>query len=142
MTELLKDHGTTIGVLKQKLLKAQERMKHYADKGRTDRTLEVGDYVYLKLQPYRQLNVTRRANQKLASKFYGPFRVLQKVGTVAYRLELPMGSSIHPVFHVSQLKKRVGSNIPIQATIPLLDSPSNTDKQPEAILDRRSVKKV
>ena len=99
-------------LLKENLLQAQNRMKQIADKERTDRNFEVGDWVYLKLQPYRQTSVALRKNMKLSTKYYGPYQIEQKVGSVAYKLKLPDGCSVHPVFHVSLLKKSInGSQI-------------------------------
>jgi hypothetical protein len=94
-------------VVKDHLHRAQQRMKHYADKNRSERVFAIGDLVYLKLQPYIQSSVAPRANQKLIFRFYGPFKILEKVGPVAYRLQLPPQCWIHPVVHVSQLKLHV-----------------------------------
>lgn len=88
-------------LIQQHLTRAQKRMKHQADKSRSERVFSVGDWVYLKLQPYIQASLAPRANQKLAYKFFGPFQVVSRVGDVAYKLKLPDESAIHPIFHVS-----------------------------------------
>ena len=82
-----------------------------------------------------QSSLADRANQKLAFKFFGPFRIIERIGSVAYRLELPASSSIHPVFHVSQLKKAVGGQHVVEKNLP----PSIRWSIPERILQRRSV---
>lgn len=86
------------------LQRAQDRMQRQANKHRSERTFAVGDSVFLKLQPYVQSIVARRASHKLAFHFFGPYRILEKLGPVAYRLELPAEAAVHLVFHVSQLK--------------------------------------
>jgi len=118
---------------------AQHRMTTIANRRRSDRSFEVTDYVYLKLQPYRQQSTAARVSHKLAAKYYGPYQVLAKVGTVAYKLNLPPSLMIHPVFHVSQLKKHVGNQI-VQSTLPA--SQPTPDLHPRAILDRRLVRKT
>ena len=80
---------------------AQERMKFFTDSRRTERSLQVGDMVYLKLQPYRQTSLAMRKCLKLSAKYYGPFEVISRVGGVAYKLALPSSSKLHPVFHIS-----------------------------------------
>ena len=106
--------------LKENLHHAQERMKHFADKSRPERQLQVGDMVYLKMQPYRQTAFGIRGLLKLRSKYYGPFRVQRKIGSVAYHLQLPENATIHPVFHVSQLKKHLGSHVVPIPGLPLV----------------------
>ncbi|KAL5818355.1 hypothetical protein ACOSQ4_022197 [Xanthoceras sorbifolium] len=71
---------------------ASNRMKVLVDKHHRDVTFDEDDYVYLCLQPYRQVTVTNRSSQKLAPRFFGPFKILARVGPVAYRLELPPDS--------------------------------------------------
>lgn len=125
--------------LKANLHTAQERMKYFADRKRSERQFQVGDMVYLKMQPYRQTAFGLRGSLKLRSKFYGPFRVLQRIGPVAYRLQLPEQTAIHPVFHVSQLKKHLGTHaVPIQG-LPLVGENEKIKTEPVAVLNRRIV---
>jgi hypothetical protein len=65
-----------------------------------------GDYVYLKVSPIRGLH-RFEVKGKLSPQFIGPFKILERVGEVAYRLELPNQlADVHDVFHISQLKTR------------------------------------
>lgn len=91
-------------------------MKKYADK-RRDQAFSEGEWVFLKLRPHRQQTVAKRIHQELAPRYFGPFRVLEKMGAVSYKLKLPISSRIHPVFHASQLKKAIG-NYSAEASLP------------------------
>lgn len=79
-------------------------MKANADKKRRGDEFQVGEKVYVKLQPYRHRSLAQRLYEKLAAKFYGPFEVLQCIGMVAYCLQLPDTSKIHPVLHFAAKK--------------------------------------
>ena len=92
--------------------------------------------VFLHLQPCKQSSLKLKGHQKLAPKFYGPYKVLQKIGFVAYELEFPPYSRIHPVFHVSCLKKVIGSNIKAQTVLLELDIEGSIILEPEAILNK------
>lgn len=97
----LQDRQVMDAVIKQHLNRSRQRMKRQADKHRSERVFAVGDMVFLKLQPYVQSSLALRSNQKLSFKYFGPFKIVAKVGQVAYRLDLPAYASMHPVFHVS-----------------------------------------
>lgn len=138
---LLQDRATVLKLLKEHLALSQHRMKLLADKHRTERSFEVGDWVYLKFQPHRQVTVAFKKNAKFAPKYFGPYQVVQKVGQVAYKLDLPPHSKIHPVFHVSLLKKKLGDGVVVQSTLPLTGSDGQLQVEPVAILDRKMVKR-
>lgn len=125
--------------LKENLAHAQNRMKVYADQARTEREFSVGDRVYLKLQPYKQNSLALRKHLKLSSRYYGPYTILQRIGQVAYKLDLPPGSKIHPVFHVSLLKKYVGKAVLTQPNLPQTTDDGVFHLSPSAVLDRREV---
>jgi hypothetical protein len=97
-----------IARLKENLAQAQARMKKYADLKRSERKFNLGDMVYLRLQLFRHNAFGIHQNLKLATKYYGPFKIMELIGPSAYRLQLPPSTDIHLVFHVSQLKNMLG----------------------------------
>lgn len=128
-------------LLHQQLLRAQQRMKSQADKKRSERQFAVGDRVYLKLQPFVQMSVARRSCQKLSFRYFGPYTVLERVGAVAYRLDLPATSQIHPVVHVSLLKAAIKPGTQVSSDLPLNYSDEQSTIQPEAVLRRSLIKR-
>jgi hypothetical protein len=131
----LKERATMVDVIRQHLLRAQQRMKQQADKNRSERVFEVGDQVYLKLQPYIQQSVQVRGNQKLAFRFFGPYKILKRIGEVAYKLELPSTSQVHPVVHVSQLKRHIPPNTKVSSSIVALDPLPDKPIEPLQIIE-------
>ena len=77
-------------------------------------------------------------DNKLAPKYYGSYKVLQKIGSMSYKLELPITSQVHRVFHVSFLKKEIGDNIPIQTIFPKLDEEGKVIFEPKIISETRT----
>ncbi|XP_008239126.1 PREDICTED: uncharacterized protein LOC103337735 [Prunus mume] len=128
-------------LLKSNLLMAQTRMKTQADKHRSEREFQVGDMVYLRLVPYRLQSLAAHSYHKLLPKFYGPYEILEKLGPVAYKLQLPTGCKIHPVFHVSCLKKHLGTHVTPSLTLPRITEDGIVQDEPLAILERKLVKR-
>ena len=105
LDDWLQARNTMMQHIQHNLARAQQRMQHQADKHRQERSFDVGDWVYVKLQPHIQQSIQHRSNQKLSYKYFEPYLILQTVAKVAYKLQLLATSQIHPVLHVSQLKK-------------------------------------
>lgn len=141
LSDWLQEREQMQSLIRDHLLRAQARMKFQADKHRSERSFAVGDWVYLKLQPFVRQSVVTRANRKLAFRFYGPFQILARVGEVAYKLALPATSLIHPVIHVSQLKKALAPSESVQSSLPVFQIDYNKQPVPSQILDRRFVRK-
>ncbi|WVZ49077.1 hypothetical protein U9M48_000458 [Paspalum notatum var. saurae] len=102
---IIEDAERQVRMIRENLRIAQTRRKSYADNRRRDLEFAVGDYVYLKVSPIRGLR-RFKVKGKLAPRYIGPFKIIDRKGEVAYQLELPDRlSGVHNVFHISQLKK-------------------------------------
>lgn len=89
----------------------------HVDKKRSERHFAVGDSVYLKLIPYQLSSLAPHSYHKLQPRYNGPYEVIEKIGAIAYKLKLHVESKIHPVFHVSNLKRQLGSNNVLHSTL-------------------------
>ena len=117
------------------MLTAQSRQKSYADIRRRDLEFEVGDMVFLKVAPMKGvLRFGKRG--KLNPRFIGPFKILERIGNVAYRLALPPTlSAVHNVFHVSMLRKYMADPSHVVEYEPLqLKGDLSYEEQPTRIL--------
>ncbi|GJS49281.1 ty3-gypsy retrotransposon protein [Tanacetum coccineum] len=139
--EVLTEQEELLRKLRNNLLAAKHRMEMKANHNRRDVEFKQGDMVFVKLQPYRQVTLAKRLSNKLAKRYYGPFKVLERVGKVAYRLALPSTSKIHPVFHVSLLKPFEGTEPEEVSNLPEDVYEGYPVEQPLSICDSQVVLK-
>lgn len=95
------------------------------------------DWVFLKLQPYLLHSFARWPNEKLSPHYYKPYQILEKIGTITYKLAFPSYAKIHPLFHVSHLKKVIRSQVISQPLPSCLTEDVKLNVQPEEVLTIR-----
>ena len=103
--DIVKDTEDKVRVIQKRLKATSDRHKSYADLKRKDIVYEVDDKVFLKICPWRKIVLFGKKG-KLSRRFIGPYEILERIGSVAYRLALPPKlAKLHDVFHVSMLRK-------------------------------------
>lgn len=105
-------------LIKDNMSFSQMRMRNQANKHRHDCSFDVVTWVWIRLQPYKHISVRGHTSSKLSRRYFGPFQIVKRIGTVDYELALADTARIHPVFHVSKLKLYYGT--PLRVT-PQLD---------------------
>nr|GEX50728.1 putative reverse transcriptase domain-containing protein [Tanacetum cinerariifolium] len=135
--ELVQETTEKISQIKDRLKATRHRQKSYADKRRKPLEFSVGDYVLLKVSPWKGV-VRFGKKEKLAPKFVGPFEIIEKVGPVAYRHRLPEElNGVHDTFHVSNLKKCLAdSTLQVPLDELQVDAKLNFVEQPVEILEK------
>ncbi|CAN6695065.1 unnamed protein product [Malus baccata var. baccata] len=136
--EIVDTTNANILVIKVNLKAAQDRQKNIADKHSKDREFTMGDFVFLKLSPWK--GVARFGKRgKLSPRYVDPYQIIERIGAVTYRLELPPELSlIHNVFHVSMLLKYVSDPSHIIQIEPLeVNRDGSYVEELVAILDRQ-----
>ena len=124
-------------MIKKRMKEAQDRQKSYADRRRRPLEFQVGDKVFLKVAPWKGI-IRFGVKGKLAPRYIGPFEIKERIGPVAYRLELPVYlDKIHNVFHVSLLRKAKIDPSRVLPQVPMKIKGDLTMKtKPVKILDR------
>jgi hypothetical protein len=137
--QIIEEMTDQVRLIQQKMKEAQDRHKSYADLKRRPLEFQVGDKVFLKVSPTKGV---KRFNQKgkLSPKFIGPYDIVERVGDLAYRLNLPANlGRVHDVFHVSQLKKYIADPSHVLDPEPVeLDPALSYEEQPVKILDHKT----
>ncbi|KAJ4786652.1 polyprotein [Rhynchospora pubera] len=132
----LKDRDDLLRDVRQRLLQAQQRMKTGYDRSHRDVSYSVGQWVLLRLNHRIAVGICHKANAKLAPRFYGPYKIVDRVGEVAYRLELPANARIHDVFHVSFLKPFSGTPPATLLPLPPMQN-GHVIREPSAVTNIR-----
>ena len=134
----VEDAYKKVKVIRQRIQTAQSRQKSYADNRKRDLEFKIGDKVFLKVLPRKGM-IRRGKWGKLGPRYVGPFEVTQKVGQVAYRLQLPASlGGMHDVFHVSRLRKYYPDPQHILETEEIgLQEDMTYEEKPVKILDRK-----
>nr|GFB35698.1 putative reverse transcriptase domain-containing protein [Tanacetum cinerariifolium] len=135
--KLVRETTEKIVQIKNRLLTARSRQKSYADLKRILTEFDVGDKVMLKVSPWRGF-IRFRKRVKLSPQFIRPFKVIERIGPVAYKLELPNKlHGIHDTFHVSNLKRCfVNDDVDIPLDEVQLDDKLHFVEKPVEIMDR------
>ncbi|XP_073045984.1 uncharacterized protein [Primulina eburnea] len=136
--EFIQEMKDKVELIRKRMKAAQDRQASYANKRRRPLEFQVGDYVFLKVSPFRG-TMRFGHNGKLAPRYIGPYMIVERIGTLAYRLDLPPSLSlIHNVFHVSMLRKYEPDPSHILNVVDVeLDSSLSYIEHPMKILDRK-----
>ena len=111
--------------------------KNFVDKNKTTREFKVGEHVLLKVKP-KKISLKLGSCTKLATRFCGPFEILDRMGSVSYMLALPSSMNVHNVFHVSLLNKYVNDpNNVIDWHLIQVEMEGDFQVQPVRVLDRK-----
>ncbi|KAK9070290.1 hypothetical protein SSX86_010690 [Deinandra increscens subsp. villosa] len=140
--DLILETTKKIFLIRERLKAARSRQNSYADERRKPLEFQVGDSVLLKVSPWKGI-VCFGKRGKLEPRYVGPFKILERIGPVAYKLELPQElGNVHDTFHVSNLKKCLADeslHVPLEEIH--VDERLNFVEQPIEIMDRE-IKKL
>ena len=108
-------------------------MKKAYDSYHQEREFSIRGWVFLMLRPYKQMSLVKWKNFKLSPRYYGHFKVLDRIGKVAYKLDLPITSRLYSIFHVSVPKNQIGENHIVLRELPVQEDEDSTKLFPQAV---------
>ena len=135
--QMLERMDEEVKLIQKSIQRAQDMQKHYYDKKCSFREFQIGEMVFLKVIPKRS-NLILGKDRRLSPRFAGPFKILKRVGTLAYQLELPENIKVHPVFHVCLLKSYVANPSHILQDKSRIMEDGTLKVEPQYILDRNT----
>jgi hypothetical protein len=146
--DIIEEGETIVHRVQENLKATKSRQETYGNKRRRPLAFEVGDHVYLRVSLIK--GVKRfGVKEKLASRYIGPFLILEKCGTVAYKLDLPPSLvGVHDIFHVSQLEKCLKAPVdimlsevtPLEADLSYPEYPIKVLDQKDRVTRRKTIK--
>jgi len=139
--EIVDEAAEKVRIIQANMKKAQDRQKKYADRGRREVIFAVNDLVFLKVAAQKGKDRFGKIG-KLATRYIGPYRIVARVGEVAYRLELPHDMPMHPVFHVSMLRKHIPDPNMVEPKRPENLQPNLTYPEGPLRIGERRIKKL
>jgi hypothetical protein len=142
VVEHIENQQEVLKLLKDNLVMEQNKMKQQEYQHCGERKFEVVDWIFLRIQPYKQMSLKKKhKDNKLSHKYYGPYKVLQSIGSMAYEMEFLAYSCVHRVFHVSFLKRVIDNKITVQTILPDINEEGKIILDLETILETR-IKKL
>jgi hypothetical protein len=148
ITDIIEEAKTIVHHVQENLKAAKSHQETYANKRRRPLAFEVGDHVYLRVSPMK--GVKRfGVKGKLAPRYIEPFPILEKCGTIAYKLDLsPCLARVHDNFHVSQLKKCLKAPVdivllevtPLEADLSYPEHPIKVSNQKDRVTRHKAIK--
>ena len=136
--EIVQVTTDNVKVIRDRLKIAQDRQKSYADNRMRDLEFQVGDKVFMRISPWKE--VLRFGKKgKLSPRYMGPYEIVERIGKVAYRLRLPPElTRIHDVFHVSMLRNYIADPSHVLRDQPVeLKEDLTYEESPVQIVDRK-----
>ena len=139
--EVVDEAAEKVRVIQENMKKVQDRQKNYADRGRREVIFAVNDLVFLKVAAQKENDCFGKFG-KLATRYIGPYRILARVGEVAYRLEIPLDIPMHPVFHESMLRKHIHDPNMVETQQPENLQPNLSYPEGHLRIEERQIKKL